>query len=391
MAGSSTEPQANGSAALAEQEFEHETPGFVETLAELGDFRLGEAFEGQPEHADRLDDYDEMDVGDMGTYNVKDLTLFRAHLREVLAKQITPGKILLRDKVAFVLGTVLATLSAYWLGCSPTTFYRAYTIEAVILFTLRFIIYRAKKWHYYMMDFCYVANVLLLVHIWFYPHLAWLHKVTFAFASGPLAWSVVAFRNSLVFHSLDKITSLFLHWVPACLVWTARWHPDLVELNSKSHAAREEWLNASLWQLVAVPLAPYLTWAVLYYAKIFIVSSNKIKARGYETLYNYSTSNPRSAITRVVHSVSQPLQPVVYMVLHITYTALTFALCKVWWNSYWAHTTFLLIILMWSAWNGASYYFEVFAHRYVAALGLPDKRHKPAPHQDPLATGKKAE
>jgi len=30
-------------------------------------------------------------------------------------------------------------------------------------------------------------------------------QVTFAYAAGPLAWSVVAFRNSLVFHSLDKV------------------------------------------------------------------------------------------------------------------------------------------------------------------------------------------
>ena len=34
-------------------------------------------------------------------------------------------------------------------------------------------------------------------------------QVTFAYAAGPLAWSVVAFRNSLVFHSLDKVRNLF--------------------------------------------------------------------------------------------------------------------------------------------------------------------------------------
>ena len=33
-------------------------------------------------------------------------------------------------------------------------------------------------------------------------------QVTFAYAAGPLAWSVVAFRNSLVFHSLDKVFHL---------------------------------------------------------------------------------------------------------------------------------------------------------------------------------------
>lgn len=38
-------------------------------------------------------------------------------------------------------------------------------------------------------------------------------------------------RNSLVFHSLDKITSLFLHLFPAGVVWTERWHPDVVRLS----------------------------------------------------------------------------------------------------------------------------------------------------------------
>ena len=69
-------------------------------------------------------------------------------------------------------------LSAYWLGWSPTTFYRIYTAEAFILFTLRWALYRIKKWHYYLFDFCYVANVLLLLHIWVFPHSAFLHKVS---------------------------------------------------------------------------------------------------------------------------------------------------------------------------------------------------------------------
>lgn len=67
------------------------------------------------------------------------------------------------------------------------------------------------------------------------------------------------------------------------------------------------------------------------------------------------------------------LQPLAYMALHVTLTGATFAVCKVWWNYYHAHTVFLLAILCVSAWNGASYYFEVFAHRYVETVGLPTK------------------
>ena len=68
-------------------------------------------------------------------------------------------------------------MSAYWLGWSPNTFYRIYTAEAFVLFTLRWALYRIKKWHYYLFDFCYVANVLLLIHLWVFPHSAYLHKV----------------------------------------------------------------------------------------------------------------------------------------------------------------------------------------------------------------------
>lgn len=35
-----------------------------------------------------------------------------------------------------------------------------------------------------MFDFCYVANVLLLVHIWVFPHSAFLHKVRCCSAFG---------------------------------------------------------------------------------------------------------------------------------------------------------------------------------------------------------------
>lgn len=33
----------------------------------------------------------------------------------------------------------------------------------------------------------------------------------FLFSSGPLASAIITWRNSLVFHSLDKVTSLFIH------------------------------------------------------------------------------------------------------------------------------------------------------------------------------------
>jgi hypothetical protein len=117
----------------------------------------------------------------------------------------TPKRTLLRDKLAFVLGVFHIITSAYWLGHAPTTFYKLYTVKALFLFAIRFYLYRREKMHYYLLDFCYFANLLLMVQLWFFPASCDLEKIMFAFAMGPLAWSIVAFRNSMIFHSLDKV------------------------------------------------------------------------------------------------------------------------------------------------------------------------------------------
>ena len=67
-----------------------------------------------------------------------------------------------------------------------------------------------------------------------------------------------------------QTTSLFLHWFPACVAWTERWHPDVHvrEYNKKSSAAMAEWHEASLLDLVVLPMIPYLIWALLYYVKV---------------------------------------------------------------------------------------------------------------------------
>lgn len=48
----------------------------------------------------------------------------------------------------------------------------------------------------------------------------------------------------------------------------------------------------------------------------------------------------------------------------------------VFWHSKLLHTSFLILCSASSAWNGANYFFEVFAHRYVDSVGIPHKKKK---------------
>lgn len=319
-----------------------------------------------------LDDYEHLDLGDLLVG-----VALREEVQRVLQRFLSPHRVLLRDKITFVLGTCSLVGGAYFLGHSPQTFYRLYTAEGIAMLALRFTHYRWSRQHYYLLDWCYLANAMLMLHIWVYPTNLLLAKVTFAHSFGPLLWSILAFRNSIVYHSLDKMTSHFMHLYPACVCWTIRWHtadPLAAHLREAGPGVAAAWEGGSLRDLVLLPMLPYMLWAVLYYLKVFVISSSKIQQRGYETLFQFSTQSRRSLFGSVVLRFRPSLQPLVYMCLHLLLTLATMSLNQLWWRSYAANTAFLACIFAASAWSGATFYFDVFAARYLASLGIKARR-----------------
>lgn len=309
-----------------------------------------------------LDEYDELDVDSL---DISGQHMVRSLVKHVLEQQQKPKRTKLRDKIMFVVGTGTGGLTAFWLGRDPSSFYRLYTWMAVVLFIMRWIVYRYKRWHYYMFDFCYLGNVMLVVTLNYFPTNIKLLKMCFSYSLGPLAWSILAFRNSLVFHSVDKITSLFLHLFPPCACWAARWYPA----PGLGLEADPQWAAADLMDIAVLPMLPYLLWATLYYCKIFITSSERISQRGYDTLFKYVTAKP-SFYANAILNAPEKLQPLVYMGFHLVMTAISMVLCKIWWANQYACSLFVVSMYAVSAWNGANFYFEVFARRYLRDLGL---------------------
>lgn len=79
------------------------------------------------------------------------------------------------------------------------------------LLPLRFYQYKQRAWHYFLFDLCYYVTILNFVYIWFFPGSAALFVACYCLSHGSLASAVITWRNSLVFHDQDKVTSLFIH------------------------------------------------------------------------------------------------------------------------------------------------------------------------------------
>ena len=90
----------------------------------------------------------------------------------------------------------------------------AYTLQALYLLPLRAYQYKKRDWHYFLFDICYYANILNFLFLWVFPSSAPLWVACYCLSHGSLASAVITWRNSLVFHDSDKVTSLFIHLYP---------------------------------------------------------------------------------------------------------------------------------------------------------------------------------
>ena len=136
-----------------------------------------------------------------------------------------PPVVRLRDKVSFLLGVLGCFVLEAVALLHPEHFWVCYSVYIVPLLLARVYYYKVLRWHYFLLDFCYASNLLCLAQIFVWPDSFTLFVINFAQTTGPLAMAIPTWRNSLVFHSLDKVTSAYIHALPPLLCFLMRWHP----------------------------------------------------------------------------------------------------------------------------------------------------------------------
>jgi len=110
------------------------------------------------------------------------------------------------EKMSFIGGVLNIFISGYIIGAWPEYFYYWYTLQLCYFLPVRWFTYHKIGYHYFLADLCYFVNLLLILSIWMFPNSKRLFISTFCLAFGNNAIAIAMWRNSLVFHSLDKVT-----------------------------------------------------------------------------------------------------------------------------------------------------------------------------------------
>jgi len=194
--------------------------------------------------------------------------------------------------------------------------------------------------------------------------------------------AIPTWRNSLVFHSLDKVTSAYIHALPPLLCFLVRWHPP--------RGWSQPWPDLELPEQLEVgwaagcALGGYILWQSAHFAFTELVFP---AAASYDTSIRTLTrpkpaKPPPSCYTGITKPVyvlccrvgvmrtGELFDPehwktkLVFMSVQLLYTAVTILPATLLWSSRRLHLLYLAAILAVCVWNGAAYYIEVFSKAY---------------------------
>eukprot|EP01013_Petalomonas_cantuscygni_P037615 TRINITY_DN68462_c0_g1_i1.p1 TRINITY_DN68462_c0_g1~~TRINITY_DN68462_c0_g1_i1.p1 ORF type:complete len:497 (-),score=49.98 TRINITY_DN68462_c0_g1_i1:569-2059(-) len=345
-----------------------------------------------------------------------------------------PGVVVaLQPRVSYTLAVLNMIATAWIAGANPLMYYLWYTPKAVGLTFHRWWTFRKQNQHYLLYDFCYWATAITVIYLWFAPRNPEFFEMVFVIANGPLAFSVLAFSHSLIFHSVPHTTSLLIHASPAVLTHLIRWHSPI--LTSSMYEAAAKGIPAvdyaaavtvpNITSAIPIPHAHFgrplsgwgagagglllkpdgasvgvvpgglgtwgdgvasdgwprfvpcvddcraveprgmvwraftrvhLPWVCIYYVWVYVVLGNRIKERGYKTLFDRVVQ--KGFIGRLVVGVSHHdlVQKAAYLATHIVFSLFSMCCAALFWHNRFGHLLFIVSIYCTAAWNGAGFY-----------------------------------
>lgn len=281
------------------------------------------------------------------------------------------------DKLYFMCGVTMSWVFAYCLGRYPRdAFLVLFTILIIPLVFWRWRRYVSIGMHYYLLDLCYFSTGLILYYIWFDRTNEILMRIGFLMSHGCLALSIAAFRNSLVFHDMDCMTSMGIHAAPMIITHHIRWSMIPEEASWPTEQRQFNTISTGLsvseylWLNMWYPILFWLCWMAVYWPINFVIAHDRIKTKNYNTLYFWFANQPRwyKWIEAQEWWLGVWSGPVQFFFGHFVFMFTSHLVAMIGFEFYWFNLAVCTFYIGVSQWNGANFYMEFFSKRYETKL-----------------------
>lgn len=291
------------------------------------------------------------------------------------------------SQVSFTAGIVCLVFDTAIFCHWPEHFWIAYMVQNALFIPLWwFQMVKVYKGQWFIVDYCWIVNIIYTLMMlcllagavpaeWIVP----CYTAFLASALGPLGWACVVLHNGLVFHSVEKMTSLFIHFMPCLTVLAIRESTDQIQQTWPGRFPTQDQLDGiACVDIYRVGLQMYVVWLVLHGIWLLTVGLS-LPDKGYDTVFHdlYIKNNLAQVFKGLTNGRADTLQShaVVYLIIHCIAVMVSFLWALLAHRYLEVHYASALVLFLAAAWCGAGYYDYLIAKKYLKVLSklLHDK------------------
>ena len=202
-------------------------------------------------------------------------------------------------------------------------------------------------------------NFMILSYLWIWPQSAKMFQIIFLCSNGPLAWSMLTFSHSLIFHSRPHMTSVFIHCSPMLLTYAIRWYPSekfsVCNYNVTGSGGMPCDIAPSTLLHTCI-FGFYIWWCLIYYVWVFLVLWKHLRDNQLEVLYDRVTKKGPLKVILGSFEAHQLIKKVIYLLIYLAFGIFTMTFATIFWHNRFNHFLFCLVMVMVTVWNASGFY-----------------------------------
>jgi len=279
---------------------------------------------------------------------------------------------------SFALGVMNLVVTVFVFASFPEYLWILYTIKCFVFIPAWFFkMIQVYNGALFLLDFCWVANIcsgfyftLLLFNIVPESMRRGAFITFYACGLGPLSWACLLLGNGFVFHSIEKISSLFIHITPSLVLWTVTFHND--KLTETWPGRFPTTLEMNTWgkrEIFYHGVQFYAVWLLLH--SVWLLTHGvTCPQRGLATVFDdlFRKHKLDKVFGKYTGFKSYRAHAATYLFLHGVLATLSFlwpAVCFLTWP---LHTAWVGVLLLSAIWSGAGYYDFILSKKYTKSI-----------------------
>ena len=273
-----------------------------------------------------------------------------------LAKYLNNHFVNRMDAFTSVRSIFLLSILVFTLGNNLNHYLICLFFIHTYLLMYRVIRFWIERWLMFMIDYCYIGNILLIYFNLFDRNNMDIFLGIYGMTSGVVSLAVIVCDNQLDLTNTDFLTSCSIHVLPVTTMWAVRWKHFLYDNYEEYKNTIVDTENIKFQfddifiKLVTYPFYYWIGWAFIY----FILNTKILRKYAYSDLYesaigDFYKSNEFSCIFGD-HTKNTTIK---YLLMHLMFMILVLPVSVFnFYNFYW-NTLYLIFIVFYIGYNQA--------------------------------------